>query len=80
MMGKKFKAVQRGEVQLQLRISPHPVTQQLCRPEGLEHYIDFSSFMSHRQLVREDLSVRRRFPHQPPSAIIPPLSSLGRTR
>ncbi|XP_069413875.1 CAP-Gly domain-containing linker protein 1 isoform X7 [Ovis canadensis] len=37
-------------------------------------------FKKEMHLVREDLSIRRRFPHQPPSAIIPPLSSLGRTR
>nr|XP_025123498.1 CAP-Gly domain-containing linker protein 1 isoform X7 [Bubalus bubalis] len=37
-------------------------------------------FKKEMHLVREDLSIKRRFPHQPPCAIIPPLSSLGRTR
>ncbi|XP_027422699.1 CAP-Gly domain-containing linker protein 1 isoform X10 [Bos indicus x Bos taurus] len=37
-------------------------------------------FKKEMHLVREDLSIGRRFPHQPPRAIIPPLSSPGRTR
>ncbi|XP_032732269.1 CAP-Gly domain-containing linker protein 1 isoform X14 [Lontra canadensis] len=37
-------------------------------------------FRKEMQLVREDVSSRRRFPNQPPTAITPPVSSLGRTR
>ncbi|XP_058435819.1 CAP-Gly domain-containing linker protein 1 isoform X9 [Marmota monax] len=36
-------------------------------------------FRKEMQLVREDVSCRR-FPHQPPTAIVPLLSSLGHTR
>ncbi|XP_037672654.1 CAP-Gly domain-containing linker protein 1 isoform X6 [Choloepus didactylus] len=37
-------------------------------------------FRKEMQLVREDLSGRRRLPYQPPTAIILPLSPPGRTR
>lgn len=47
---------------------------------SVQSIVDLSSFVSHRQLVREDVSSRRRFPNQPPTAITPPVSSLGRTR